>query len=68
MLPVAFKLELLLQLERSQVIPFLASLPAGAAVSDFAVWDAEHPAALAYRFGGGNSCRRVVAAGIERAP
>ncbi|UCH25857.1 MAG: fumarylacetoacetate hydrolase family protein [Trueperaceae bacterium] len=31
LLPVAFKLELLLQLERSQVIPFLASLPAGAA-------------------------------------
>jgi imidazolonepropionase len=36
--------------------------------ADFAVWDAEHPAALAYRFGGGNPCRRVVAAGIERAP
>jgi imidazolonepropionase len=36
--------------------------------ADFAVWDAEHPAALAYRFGGGNSCRRVVVAGIERAP
>ncbi|HEX9207998.1 MAG TPA: imidazolonepropionase [Steroidobacteraceae bacterium] len=36
--------------------------------ADFAVWDAEHPAELAYRFGGGNPCRRVVAAGIERAP
>ena len=36
--------------------------------ADFAVWDLDHPNELAYRFGGGNPCRRVVAAGIERAP
>jgi imidazolonepropionase len=36
--------------------------------ADFAAWDLEHPNELAYRFGGGNPCRRVVAAGIERAP
>ncbi len=35
--------------------------------ADFAVWDLEHPAELAYRFGGGNPCRRVVVAGAERA-
>lgn len=35
--------------------------------ADFAVWDAEHPRELVYRFGH-NPCRRVVQAGIERAP
>lgn len=34
--------------------------------ADFAVWDLEHPCELAYRFGGGNPCRRVVAAGTQR--
>jgi imidazolonepropionase len=34
--------------------------------ADFAVWDLEHPNELAYRFGGGNPCRRVVVAGRER--
>jgi len=34
--------------------------------ADFAAWDLEHPHQLAYRFGGGNPCRRVVVAGIER--
>ncbi len=34
--------------------------------ADFAVWDVEHPNELAYRFGGGNPCRRVVVAGTER--
>ena len=33
--------------------------------ADFAVWDAEHPRELAYRFGD-KPCRRVVCAGIER--
>jgi len=33
--------------------------------ADFAVWDAEHPREMAYRFGH-NPCRRVVHAGIER--
>jgi imidazolonepropionase len=36
--------------------------------ADFVAWDLEHPTELAYRFGGGNPCRRVVAAGVERAP
>ncbi len=36
--------------------------------ADFAVWDLEHPNELAYRFGGGNPCRRVVVAGAEHAP
>ena len=35
--------------------------------ADFAVWDAEHPRELAYRFGH-HPCRRVVFAGRERAP
>lgn len=35
--------------------------------ADFAVWDAEHPRELAYRFGH-NPCRRVVQGGIERQP
>jgi len=34
--------------------------------ADFAVWDLEHPNELAYWFGH-NTCRRVVAGGIERA-
>lgn len=34
--------------------------------ADFAVWDLEHPNQLAYRFGGGNPCRRVIVAGTER--
>ncbi len=33
--------------------------------ADFAVWDAAHPAELAYRFGH-NPCRRAVFAGVER--
>lgn len=33
--------------------------------ADFAVWDAEHPREMAYRFGH-NPCRRVVHAGVER--
>jgi imidazolonepropionase len=35
--------------------------------ADFAIWDLDHPNELAYRFGGGNPCRRVVVAGAERA-
>ena len=35
--------------------------------ADFAVWGVDHPNELAYWFGS-NSCRRVVAAGVERAP
>ncbi|MDP1902275.1 MAG: imidazolonepropionase [Rubrivivax sp.] len=34
--------------------------------ADFAVWDAEHPREMAYRFGH-NPCRRVVFGGVERA-
>ena len=34
--------------------------------ADFVAWDLDHPGQLAYRFGGGNPCRRVVVAGIER--
>ncbi len=34
--------------------------------ADFAVWDAEHPREMAYRFGH-NPCRRVVHGGVERA-
>ena len=33
--------------------------------ADFAVWDLEQPSELAYRLGG-NPCRRVVVAGVER--
>jgi len=33
--------------------------------ADFAVWDAEHPREVAYRFGH-NPCRRVVHGGMER--
>ena len=33
--------------------------------ADLAVWDAEHPRELAYRFGH-NPCRRVVCGGISR--
>jgi imidazolonepropionase len=33
--------------------------------ADFAVWDAEHPRELAYRFGH-KPCRRVVCGGVER--
>jgi imidazolonepropionase len=33
--------------------------------ADFAVWDADHPRELAYRFGH-NPCRRVVYGGVER--
>jgi imidazolonepropionase len=33
--------------------------------ADFAVWNAEHPRELAYRFGH-NPCRRVICGGIER--
>jgi imidazolonepropionase len=33
--------------------------------ADFAVWDAEHPREIAYRFGH-NPCRRVVCGGLER--
>jgi imidazolonepropionase len=33
--------------------------------ADFAVWNAEHPRELAYRFGH-NPCRRVVCGGVER--
>jgi imidazolonepropionase len=36
--------------------------------ADFAAWDLGHPNELAYRFGGGNPCRQVVAAGVERMP
>lgn len=36
--------------------------------ADFAVWDAEHPREMAYRFGGLNPCRRVVCGGVERIP
>ena len=39
---------------------------AGGMRADFAVWDAEHPRELAYRFGH-NPCRRVVCGGVERA-
>ncbi len=35
--------------------------------ADFAVWSVDHPNELAYWFGS-NPCRRVVAAGVERAP
>jgi imidazolonepropionase len=35
--------------------------------ADFAVWDAEHPREMAYRFGH-NPCRRVVCGGVERIP
>jgi imidazolonepropionase len=35
--------------------------------ADFAVWDAEHPRELVYRFGH-NACRRVVQAGRETTP
>ncbi|MEN9419026.1 MAG: Imidazolonepropionase [Pseudomonadota bacterium] len=35
--------------------------------ADLAVWDAEHPRELAYRFGH-NPCRRVVFAGQQRTP
>ena len=34
--------------------------------ADFAVWDAEHPRELAYRYGD-RPCRRVVCGGVERA-
>jgi len=34
--------------------------------ADFVAWDLEQPHELAYRFGGGNPCRRVVVAGTER--
>ncbi len=34
--------------------------------ADFAVFDAEHPRELAYRFGHSNPCRRVVFGGQER--
>ncbi len=34
--------------------------------ADFVVWDALHPNELAYPFGGGNSCRRVIHSGRER--
>ena len=40
---------------------------AASARADFVVWDATHPNELAYRFGGGNPCLRVVAGGVERA-
>ena len=33
--------------------------------ADFAVWNAEHPREMAYRFGH-NPCRRVVCGGVER--
>ena len=33
--------------------------------ADFVVWDAEHPRAMAYRFGY-NPCRRVVCGGVQR--
>ncbi len=35
--------------------------------ADFAVWNAEHPREMAYRFGH-NPCRRVVCGGVERSP
>jgi imidazolonepropionase len=35
--------------------------------ADLAIWDAEHPREMAYRFGH-NPCRRVIVAGVERAP
>jgi imidazolonepropionase len=35
--------------------------------ADFAVWNAEHPCELAYRFGH-NPCRRVICGGVERTP
>jgi imidazolonepropionase len=34
--------------------------------ADLAVWDAEHPREMAYRFGGPSPCRRVVVGGVER--
>ena len=34
--------------------------------ADFALWNAEHPREMAYRFGH-NPCRRVVCGGVERA-
>ena len=33
--------------------------------ADFAVWDAEHPREMAYRFGQKNPCRRRVFGGVE---
>ena len=41
------------------------TLVAGAR-ADFAVWHAGHPNELAYRFGGGNPCERVIVGGVER--
>jgi imidazolonepropionase len=35
--------------------------------ADFAIWDLEHPAELAYWIGG-NPCVRVICDGLERAP
>ena len=35
--------------------------------ADLAIWDAEHPRELAYRFGH-HACRRVVVGGLERIP
>jgi imidazolonepropionase len=35
--------------------------------ADFAIWDLEHPAELAYWIGG-NPCVGVVRGGLERAP
>ncbi len=34
--------------------------------ADFVAWDAAQPGELAYRFGGGNPCRRVVVGGLAR--
>ncbi len=49
---------------RALGLPDRGTLAAGQR-ADFAVWDAEHPREMAYRFGH-NPCRRVVHAGVER--
>ena len=49
---------------RALGLPDRGVLRAGAR-ADFAVWNAEHPREMAYRFGY-NPCRRVVFAGVER--
>jgi imidazolonepropionase len=47
-------------------LPDRGVLRAGAR-ADFAVWNAEHPREMAYRFGH-NPCRRVIFGGLERTP
>jgi imidazolonepropionase len=52
---------------RALGLPDRGTLAAGQR-ADFAVWDAEHPREIAYRFGQHNPCRRVIVGGVERAP